>query len=74
MVARMEPARIVVVNGDREWHCPNCNARLAQLIGERVVIRVRDRLISMRSDVEPDQVCWKCGITSNLERGEPNAN
>jgi ribosomal protein L37AE/L43A len=68
MVAVMEAARIVVVNGDREWHCPNCNTRLAQLIGDRVVIRVRDRVITMRADLEPDQVCWKCGTTSHIDR------
>jgi hypothetical protein len=61
-------ARILLVNGVQEWHCPNCDAKLAEIIGARVVIRVRERLISLRSDVEQDQVCWKCGTTSHLNR------
>jgi ribosomal protein S27AE len=66
------PAKVVVVNGDREWHCPNCGTKLAAIIGARVVIRVRERLISLRSDVEPDQVCWKCGTTSYLGKDGPH--
>ena len=66
--ATPKPARIETIAGTREWHCPNCDAKLGEIIGERVVIRVRDRLISLRSDVEQDQVCWRCGITSSLDQ------
>jgi predicted RNA-binding Zn-ribbon protein involved in translation (DUF1610 family) len=68
MIKTHSAAKIVSISGVREWHCPNCGTKLAEILGRRVVIRVRDRLISLRSDVEPDQVCWKCGTTSNLER------
>lgn len=58
-------ARIVVIDDTvREWRCPNCGSMLAQIIGDRVVIRVRDRMISLPADVEQDQVCWRCGVTS----------
>lgn len=60
-------ARIVPVDGTtREWRCPNCDAMLAQIIGDRVVIRVRDRTIYLRAELEPDQVCWRCGTMSAL--------
>jgi len=65
----MRSAIITTHNGTAEWHCPNCDQKLAEIIGQRVVIRARERLISLRSDVEPDQVCWKCGTTSVYEQG-----
>lgn len=63
------PAKITNEQGTRAWRCPNCDAKLAEIVGKRVVIRARDRLISLRSDVEQDQVCWKCGIMSYLNQG-----
>lgn len=64
MRSTIQPAIITTNNGTAEWHCPNCDQKLAEIIGSRVVIRARERLISLRSDVEQDQVCWKCGTTS----------
>ena len=64
----MMAAKISRDHGSTVWLCPNCDQKLAEIIGQRVVIRVRERLISLRSDVEQDQVCWKCGTTSVYER------
>lgn len=62
-------AKITNEQGTRSWRCPNCDAKLAEILGKRVVIRAQDRLISLRSDVEQDQVCWKCGTTSLYREG-----
>lgn len=64
----IEPAKITTEHGFEVWRCPNCEQKLADIIGMRVVIKVGERRISLRSDVEQDQVCWKCGMTSVLKR------
>ncbi len=72
----MKDAKIVTEAGHTWWKCPNCTQRLAEIIGERVVIRSQDRLISLRSDADQDQVCWRCGIMSRLDlprKGADNA-
>lgn len=66
---RERSGRLVAVNGVQQWLCPNCGAKLAEIVGERVVIRIRDRTISLRVDLYPDQVCWRCGETSVLAGG-----
>ena len=81
MIARSNPvgvrmirsARIVVDHGHQFWHCPNCDKRLGELIGDRVRIQIRERVISLRLDADPDQVCPTCGETSMVTRGEQAA-
>lgn len=63
-----EPAKVVTEQGISTWRCPNCDQKLGNILGVRVVIRVSDRLISLPATVEPDQVCWRCGTTSVLKR------
>jgi hypothetical protein len=62
-------AKVVSENGHTWWKCPNCDQKLAELVGARVVIRVHSRLISLPRDLEQDQVCWRCGLTSVLPGG-----
>lgn len=64
----IQTAIVTTHRGAVEWHCPNCDQKLAEIVGQRVVIRVKDRTITLRSDLEPDQVCWKCGATSVYEQ------
>lgn len=64
----MHDAKIVNVGGCKVWHCPNCDQKLAEIVGSRVVIRIKERMISLSSNAEPDQVCWRCGTTSVLSR------
>lgn len=65
MIARgMQPAKITIESGHTWWLCPNCRKRLAEIIGDRVVIEARDRRITIAVTKEPDQVCPKCGESS----------
>lgn len=64
----IQNARITTERGHSWWRCPNCHQKLAEIIGNRVVIRVGERMLSLPAEREPDQVCWKCGTTSVLSR------
>lgn len=62
------PVMVAVLPGrlvdSRWWCCPNCPAKLGELIGNRVVIRFDARMISMALDTDPRQTCPKCGTES----------
>ena len=49
-----------------KWQCPNCGQRLGDVMGERVVIRISERRISVPLRDGIDQACWKCGTHSEL--------
>lgn len=68
--ALIHDAAIVEIKGKRWWRCPNCGKTLGELVGNRVVIKVGGRQLSLRQDAEPDQSCWGCGLTSMI-RKEP---
>lgn len=57
-----------------DWRCPNCNAKLAEIVGERVVIRMRNRRLSLPAIDDIDQVCWRCGVVSVLGDVKPSAH
>ncbi len=48
------------------WECPNCGQRLGDVMGDRVVIKMSDRRISIPLREGVDQACWKCGTHSEL--------
>ena len=62
--ATATPARIEVRDGRRWWLCPCCGQRLGELHGDRVVIAVGDRRVTMPARNEPEQTCPKCGAAS----------
>lgn len=49
-----------------KWECPNCGQRLGDVMGDRVVIKMSDRRISIPLRDGTDQTCWKCGAYSEL--------
>ena len=48
------------------WECPNCGQRLADVMGDRVVIKTGDRRISFPLRDGTEQTCPKCGAYSEL--------
>lgn len=62
------PAKITTERGLPMWRCPNCGQKLAEILGDRVVIKAGTRTISLPVGVEQDQVCWRCGTMSALKR------
>lgn len=50
----------------RVWRCPNCNQKLAEIHGTRVVIRVQSTTITLRTP-EIEQTCPRCGECSEVE-------
>lgn len=48
------------------WNCPNCQQRLGDVVGERVVIKVAGRNISIPLRDGIDQSCPRCGAYSEL--------
>ena len=49
-----------------KWECPNCGQRLGDVMGDRVVIKVTGRRISIPLRNGTDQACPKCGAYSEL--------
>ena len=49
-----------------KWQCPNCGQRLGDVMGERVVIRISERRISVPLRNGIDQTCWKCVAHSEI--------
>jgi rubrerythrin len=63
----IQPAKVVVADGRRWWSCPNCNRRLAEIVGDRAVVEIGERRYTMAVRAEPDQTCPRCGTVSVLE-------
>lgn len=66
-IVTLYPARIVERQGRQWWLCPVCAKTLAEVIGDRIVIRVHERVIGMARAKTPDQVCPQCGTHSVLD-------
>lgn len=64
-MAEIAPAKVVLEKGCRWWRCPNCGQKMAELVGERVVIKAAGVLISLRAR-PVEQGCPRCGMVSEL--------
>lgn len=62
----MQPAKITTEAGVAQWVCPNCDQKLAEIVGRRVVIRAGKIQVSVCVDHEPEQTCFRCGAVSSL--------
>lgn len=50
----------------RDWRCPNCQLRLGEIIGKRVIIQIGSRQVRMPVANTPETDCPRCGETSRL--------
>lgn len=57
-----ETTGIVII----KWECPNCGQRLGDVLGDRVVIKVSGRSISVPLRDGVDQSCPRCGAYSEI--------
>lgn len=65
----IQPAKVVVADGRRWWHCPACGKRLGEIVSDRVVVKIGEREFRMAVQSQPDQTCPRprCGTVSVLE-------
>lgn len=63
-----QAAKIVIRAGHTWWLCPNCSQKLAEIIGDRIVIRSGPIMITLGKHTEPDQTCHRCGASSLLRK------
>lgn len=59
-------AKVTNERGCKAWRCPNCDRKLAEIVGSRVIIRSGDIMISLGIHTNPDQTCPRCGTSSVL--------
>jgi len=62
----MQPAKLTQEAGHTWWLCPSCGRKLAELIGDRVVIRQGHGEWSMPRRNEPETTCPRCHASSEL--------
>lgn len=62
----VRPAAILTNGKAVSWLCPNCQAKLAEIVGSRVVVRSGDRRITMELRWQPTQDCPRCGCVSQV--------
>ncbi len=65
MSTMIATAKITDEHGVRVWRCPNCNQKLAEIHGSRIVIRAGQAIISVRTP-EIEQTCPRCGACSEV--------
>jgi len=63
----MTPATIATEGGHTWWYCPSCHKRLAEIVGDRVVIRSGKEVWAMPVRNEPEVTCPRCLATSVLD-------
>jgi len=66
-----EAGQIVTVGGHTWWHCANaaCRQKLGEIIGPRLVIRLKGVQLSLSVAADPECTCPRCG-TLNAMRQE----
>jgi hypothetical protein len=62
------PATIRIEAGHTWWLCPSCGKRLAEIVGDRVVIRQGRSQWSMPVRNQPETVCPHCLASSVLDQ------
>jgi hypothetical protein len=65
-MSTIAPATITTEAGHTWWMCPACGKRLAELVGDRVVIRSGREQWSFPVRNQPETVCPRCLATSVL--------
>lgn len=50
----------------QRWECPNCGQHLGEVMGERLVIAVKERRLSIPIREGTEQTCWRCGSVSEM--------
>ncbi len=68
MVATIAPAKVTIdKNRVKSWRCPNCDQKLGEILGNRVVVKAGSITLffSLRND--PEQSCFRCGTSSSLK-------
>lgn len=63
-----DTARLVRRGGHMVWTCPTseCHKTLAEVFGDRIVIRTGDRFIEARVSSGLQQTCPTCGAKSAI--------
>ncbi len=58
-------AKITNEHGVKTWRCPNCEMKMAEFHGTRIVIKAGQGIISIRTP-EIEQTCPRCGECSEV--------
>lgn len=65
MVIVLATARIANEHGARVLRCPNCDQKLAEMHGARIVIKAGQTTVSIRTR-EAELTCPRCGACSEV--------
>jgi hypothetical protein len=66
LTAAVHIAQPETVNGRQWWRCPCCRRTLAEIVGDRIVVKVAHQTVRLPRVGDVDQPCPRCGAVSVL--------